>query len=313
MERIKKTPSLASSSVALGCFDGMHIGHMAVLSAAFDAGNHEEHPCGLGDMSNIVFTARPTAKYEFPVWTPDDHARLMAEAGAELWVTPDFDSIRNLSPEDFVGEILADKLRAVRVACGYNFRFGKDAAGGAEDLLRLCDARGIECIVVPEVRQGGKEVSTTAIRHMLAAGDVESANAMLGRRFGYTLPVIEGKKLGRTLGAPTLNQSFNIGAAASYPRFGVYASCALAENTWRYSVTNFGLRPTIGDVEKFCPISETWVPEFAGDLYGQNIRVEWLKFIRGEEKFGSLDELRGAIFADAEAARQIYGRAIKND
>lgn len=291
------------SAVALGCFDGMHIGHSKVLSAAFK--NNQSA------VEKVVFTARNPDKGERPIWLPGEHARLLEDAGADVWIAPDFDSIRNFSPEDFAHKILVDKLRAGRVACGYNFRFGKQAAGNAATLQDLCHACQIECIVVPEVSLNGQAVSTTAIRGMLTQGDVRKANAMLGRCYGYTLPVIEGQKLGRTLGTPTINQAFGTGDSLLLPRFGVYASRTFIENTWHYSVTNFGLRPTIGDIQIMNPISETWVPDFDGDLYGREIRVEWIKYIRAEEKFESLDALREAIFADAQAAKDQMMRGLK--
>jgi riboflavin kinase/FMN adenylyltransferase len=143
------------------------------------------------------------------------------------------------------------------------------------------------------VEYKGEAVSSTRIRAELARGNLEDANAMLGRPFGYTLEVVEGEHIGRTLGAPTLNQRFPPGFAV--PKYGVYASQAFAGGEWRASVTNIGVRPCFGGTQLQ---SETHILAFAGDLYGVRVPVRLLRYLRGERRFASLEELKEQIGKD---------------
>lgn len=296
MESINGIISSAKSCVALGFFDGIHAAHQAVINSAFE---------GCGD--KIVLSIGGSGKtLSGALLTARETERQLAALGAEFFLTPDFDSVKDMSGEQFVAEILCEKLHAVRVACGFNYRFGAGAACGAEDLLRLCKKYGIECSVVPPVEIDGKPVSSTAIRTALAQGDIVRANSLLDRRYGYTLPVVDGQHLGRRLGAPTINQGIPQGLIV--PKFGVYASISRAGGVWYSSVTNIGVRPTVGSD---APLSETWLSGFSGDLYGQQVRVELVDFIRPEQKFDSLDSLREQITRDGDTAVKITSELVE--
>jgi riboflavin kinase/FMN adenylyltransferase len=212
----------------------------------------------------------------------------------------DFSEICNLSPEAFVDEILVKKYNAKALACGFNYRFGKNASGDAETLKRLCAEREIKVTVVEEIDYDEKPISSTRIRKAISDGDMKSAKTMLGRYFSYDFEVFHGDERGRVLGSPTINQFFT--HDFQVPEFGVYASFTDVDGEIYPSVTNVGVRPTIGNSEKR---SETNIIGYNGDLYGQYPRVFLVEKIRGEKAFGSLDELRESIFADREKALNI--------
>lgn len=274
-------------TIALGAFDGLHVAHAEVLRGAQAVLLFEEHPqktlCGAAPPQLLADEER--------------RARLL-DAGLELLVIP-FEDVAGLAPETFFWDILIGRYEAGGLRCGYHYRFGAGAAGTPELLRALCCAAGVALSVVPMVEYQGEAVSSTRIRAALADGRMEDAAAMLGRPFGFAFEVVMGDRIGRLLGAPTLNQKFPEGFAI--PRFGVYASQAFVGGRWRYAVTNVGRRPCFDCNELR---SETHVMGFKGDLYGQKVPVRLLRFLREEMKFASLDELKVQIARDAAACKE---------
>ncbi len=298
MQKISLSEKQNNTSVALGQFDALHKGHQAVILAANKQG-----------LKTAVLTfKRGTLKKgdDRFITTDEEREEIFASLGADMLCEPDFSEICSLSAERFVEEILAEKLGAKHVACGFNYRFGYRAQGDAELLKKLCEKNGIECTVVPSVEANGKSISSTAIREYLDKGDAESAAEMLGRPFCYKLEVIGGKQLGRTLGTPTINQVFPEGFIC--PRYGVYASVAEVDGAEYCAVTNIGVKPTVGSDR---PLSETWICDYSGDLYGQSIKVSLIKFLRPEQKFPSIDELREAILQNGRESRDIFNKMNK--
>lgn len=292
-------PTLPRSCVALGYFDGLHLGHRSVIGQAFGDGG-----------TNVVLSvgkAYRTVPYiggtvtDTAILLENERARILDEMGADILVSPRFEDICRMSGEEFVEEILCRKLNAQKVACGYNYRFGRDAKCDAATLKMLCEQRKIECVTVPEVRCDDVAVSSSVVRRALLRGDIDLVNRLLGRRYGYQIEVSHGRQLGRELGAPTINQVFPEGLLL--PRFGVYASITYTgeNDAPQYAVTNIGVKPTVGSE---VPLSETWIPEFSGDLYECSVRVELLHFIRAEQRFDSLEVLKNAIQRDAACARE---------
>ena len=189
------------------------------------------------------------------------------------------------------------------MTCGYDFRFGRGGAGDAAALKRLCAPLGIAVEVVPEFRLAGREVSSTRIRALIAQGEVEEAGRLLGYPFAVEGSVGQGNHLGRTLQFPTVNQRLQEGMVQ--PRFGVYVSRTRAAGRWWPSVTNVGVKPTVGSE---WPVAETNLLGFSGDLYGAEIRVELLHFLRGEQKFASVEALREQIARDVQSARDYFAQ-----
>ncbi len=283
-------------AVALGFFDGLHIGHAAVVSRTLSYQQEGLCPC--------VFTftmdgGHPAAKSTANALTTErQKEQLLENWGVRLVLCPDFSEFHAMEPESFVDEILVRRLNANAACCGEDFRFGKKAAGDVGQLAALCQARGIRLDVVPPVTFEGERVSSTRIRHLLGEGRVADANRMLGRAFGYDFTVVRGKQLGRKLDSPTINQRLPDGFVPL--RHGVYASVSFAGGAWHPSVTNIGLRPTVEDTTAVN--SETYICGFSGDLYGARVEVRLLAFLRPEQRFPSVEALRARIHADAEAS-----------
>jgi riboflavin kinase/FMN adenylyltransferase len=296
------TPGQQPSAVALGNFDGLHIGHDRVIASAV-----EEKANGLVP-TVVTFAANPltdlggTAGGE--IITREEKIRLLKEMGVEQLYILEFAAVKDLSPEDFVAEVLEKVCRAKTVCCGFNFTFGRGGRAGSEALARLCGRRGMRTVVSPAVLIDGEPVSSTRIRSMIAEGDVDGAARLLGRPYGYRSPVRHGRRLGRELGTPTLNQS--IPKDFVLPLFGVYVSRVILAGRVYAGVTNVGIKPTVGSP---CALAETWMPDYHGpDFYGRVVQVDLLRFLRREMKFSGLSELKRAIIKDGEEAKAFLAR-----
>lgn len=287
------------TAVALGCFDGLHIGHQKVIYRAVSGRE-------LG-LSPTVFTfdASPLSDLcgkGVPCLTANNEKlQLLEKMGVEQVYMPAFSEVRNFSAEDFVSKILDGMFHAQRVCCGFNFHFGSGGRADSAELERLCSARGIETLVVPEVDVDGQPVSSTRIRGLIQQGKVEEAARLLGRRFGYTFFVEHGRQLGRELGMPTINQRFPENFIL--PCFGVYASIVRIDGREYCGVTNIGVKPTVGSDHV---LSETWILDYGGNLYGRAVPVELLGFIRPEQKFQDVMELKKVVYENAETAREMF-------
>ena len=286
----------APSSLALGAFDGLHRGHMAVIGRACAPGE------GGRRLQPAVFTFSRSPAGNSAVLTGRDKERLLEDAGVEVLYSLEFSQVKDWEAEAFVEQVLFETCAAQRLCCGEDFRFGRGARGDTALLQTLCDRRGVELTVVPPVKEGGEKVSSTRIRAAVEAGDISLANRLLGRPFGFSLEVIHGNHIGTGLGTPTINQAIPEGFVL--PRFGVYASWCRVGGEYFYGVTNIGVKPTVGSDRV---LAETWMPEFSGDLYGKRVRVFLVAFIRPERKFGSLEELKEEIGRNARQAKALAG------
>lgn len=290
------TPYKSGTVAALGNFDGLHIGHMAVINAAKEmAEKNGAKPCAL------IFTEHPlsvlSGKAPVTLFTEDIRNRILTEIGVDI-CNLDFKSLMNMTPEMFFEKIVIEMMGAVGVCCGFNYSFGKQGAGTPDLLKKLCEDRGIEFYMAPEIDYLGAPVSSTRIRSLVENGDIENANAMLGRAFTYRQLVVDGDKRGRLFGTPTINQY--LPSELVEPRHGVYMSKTFVDGKAYYSVTNVGIRPTIGAG----PVSsETYILDFDGNLYGKYVEVSLLRYIRSEKKFASVEELMDQIKRDAETVR----------
>lgn len=298
---INLTPQTTPTALALGVFDGLHLGHRAVLSAAVSAARR----CGLSP-AVFTFSEHPQqVLHGAPVpalLTPATRDTLLTNLGIEQLFIPPFHAVMQLSPQAFVQTVLHDCCNAKHIFCGFNFRFGKGGAAGAQQLAQYAAQHDIETTIIPAITTPqGMPVSSTQIRTYLQNGQPQQAAQMLGRYFSYQNPVITGNQLGRTIGCPTANQMLS--PELIVPRHGVYASLVtLPDGTQRHAVTNIGIRPTIGDSD--LATSETWLAAFSGDLYGATITVELVSYLRPEQKFPSLTALRTQIEADKQQALQ---------
>lgn len=291
------------SAVALGFFDGLHLGHIEVIKQALTRKN----------LCSVIFTFNnktklPKFKERQNIISYDFKTELLEKIGADCIFAPDFADLRDLSPEKFVEEILVKKLNAQFVACGYDFRFAKGGSADAEDLARICKEKGVEVSVVPAVRVEGEPVSSTAIRRLIKEGNVKRANELLGYELTYTLEVEHGKQNGRKMGFPTINQ--RIPEEMVIPKFGVYKSWTQIKGHSYPSITNIGIKPTIAldEGEKRIPLTETHIIGFSGDLYGHKVRVSLREYMREEKRFDSTEQLAQQLERDKREACSLSDR-----
>lgn len=284
------------SAVALGFFDGLHLGHIEVIKQALLR----------RDLMSVVFTFNnktmlPKFKERENIITYDLKLELLSRIGVNYIFAPDFADLRDLSAEGFVDKILVEQLNAGFVACGYDFRFAKGGKATAEDLASICASRGIEVCIVPAVTYEGEPISSTVIRELIRQGDLVRANTLLGYELTYVLEVREGRKNGRKMGFPTINQIIPSGMIV--PKRGVYKSWTQVRNRNYPSITNIGLKPTIEleDGEERVQEMETHIVGFDGDLYGLRTRVVLREYMREEKKFDSMEQLQRQLERDRAA------------
>ena len=292
-------PSDAGRTVAaLGFFDGVHIGHRRLLERVTEI-------AAAGGLIPAVFTFSDDALSFKP-----DAARLtdfpkkldlFREAGIKRVYAADFPDLSGLSPERFVSDVLIGQLNVSVAVCGFNFRFGARAAGDSETLVRLMREAGGDAEVIDPTVLDGTVVSSSAIRALLADGDVERARRMLGRPYSFTGEEEHGRGYGRTEGIPTVN--LPIPPHLAVPRRGVYRSRVVLGGEESYpAVSNVGVRPTFGGTTVNC---ESYLIDYTGgDLYGREARVELLGFLRDERRFDTPEELYRQIERDVAAAKR---------
>lgn len=291
--------------VALGNFDGVHRGHVAVLKLAAELAGTLDAPAGAA-----VFTPHPRRVFApdappFQLMNDAQRVRALAAAGAELAHHIRFDAaLSAMSPEGFVEAVLDKGLGLKGVVTGADFCFGKGRAGSAIDLQRLCAERGIKTRIAKAVSGEGArgKISSSDVRAALREGRPDDAAALLGRPFAIEGEIAQGDQRGRMLGFPTANI-----ALGDYlrPAFGVYATrTRLPDGRLIPGVANLGRRPTVdGHSERL----EVHLFDFEGDLYGQSVETELIAFIRPERKFDGLDALKAQIAADSARAREVLG------
>ena len=289
--------------VALGFFDGVHMGHGALLrrvkerAAALDAVpaafTFDTHPESL-----ILGRQTPLLS------TPDDRAGLMRSLyGIEDVIVAHYDQEMMHTPwERFITDCLISQCGAVHLVAGHDFRFGYRGEGNPQRLAAKCRELGLGCDIIHPVVQEGITVSSTYIRTLIAQGEMERARAFLGHPHILTGTVAHGKKLGSVLGFPTVNLSVPEGVIT--PAHGVYATRIAVDGIYYPAVTNVGIRPTVDDGDRVTV--EGFLLDFDGDLYGKQVQVEFCKFLRPEEKFASYEALRDEVMRNAQQTRTYF-------
>ena len=297
-------PSDRGAAAAIGNFDGVHLGHRAVIDAARCAATQLGAPLGL-----MTFEPHPRQLFAadappFRLMNAEARANELAKQGVEkLYEVPFNAALVALSPREFAQTVIHDRLGLAHVVIGADFCFGKDRAGNAADLQRYGAEMGFGVTVAPMVAIQGGRVSSTAIRTALSDGKPRDAAAMLGHWHRIVGEVIRGDQRGRELGYPTANMSIE---GLHPPKFGVYAvrvDIAKGPHAGRYDgAASIGVRPMFnGEV----PNCETFIFDFKGDLYGQHISVALVDYLRPELKFDGLPALIDQMDADCTKAREI--------
>ncbi|MDU8943365.1 bifunctional riboflavin kinase/FAD synthetase [Ovoidimarina sediminis] len=300
-------PEDRGAAAAIGNFDGVHLGHQAVIGLAAEAAKRLGIPTGV-----VTFEPHPREYFApdappFRLMSAEAKAHRLEALGVERLYELSFNApLSQLTPEAFAREILAEGLGLKHVVVGEDFCFGKGRAGTAADLERFGRKMGFGVTVTPLLETGGIEVSSTRIREALSEGRPEDAARMLGHLHRIEGEVIRGEQRGRDLGYPTANMSID---GLHPPKFGVYAVRVRVldgANAGDYTgVASLGVRPMFGEN---LPNLETFLFDFAGDLYGAHLSVALVAYLRPEEKFDSLEALITQMDRDSAKAREILGR-----
>ena len=284
---------------ALGFFDGVHRGHQALLAECVRMAKAMDV-----ETAAITFEAHPQSLFRSDVppllTTLQDRFRLLLRYGIDhVYPFPVTPKVMSTPWEDFLEELLGSG--AVGFVCGDDFRFGSRGEGNAEKLRQFCRDRTLPCVIVPEQNLDGVRISSSYIRKQIGEGDMATAVRFLGHGHMLTGTVVTGRKLGRSLGFPTANIELPQGVIV--PRHGVYACRAYVGEKSYLAVCNVGNRPT---VQGHQVRTETWLLDFDGDLYGQSVTLEFMYFLRPEQRFESLDALKKAVLCDAENTRKFF-------
>lgn len=294
---------LRGGVVAIGNFDGVHRGHQAVLDSALEQAQKLGVPALV-----LTFEPHPRSVFQpdvplFRITTPEVRARLLAALGFDAVIEQHFDdAFACLEAEEFVVKILMQDLGVRHVVTGYDFHFGKDRRGDPDFLVAAGKEHGFGVSLIDAFCDEGSDVvSSSRIRTLLSDGDVTQAAGLLGYRYTVEAEISHGKKLGRTLGFPTANMALSQGNGL---RHGIYAvRLRRADGSLHDGVASFGRRPTVTDNGE--PLLETYLFDFSGDLYGEICQVSLFDFLRGEEKFDSLEALVARMEQDKAEARAL--------
>ncbi len=274
--------------IALGLFDGLHQGHQDIIRKAVST-------AGRDGLTSTVQTFRNLCKSgDKPLYTAEERLELIGGTGADELLVLDFDAVKDMEPEKYLTDIILNRAVADTLVMGEDYRFGKGAGGDVAMIKEFGKANNVRVIVVGDrmLEDTGKKISTTWLRSALGEGDVDLASKLCGgRAYSYSGRCVQGKMLGRTMGFPTAN--LNIPEDKFVVRRGVYVSRILLGQRVLYGVTNVGRRPTLEDAVN--DVAETYIFDFDEDIYGANLTVELLHFLRPEEKMTSKDDLIRAV------------------
>jgi riboflavin kinase/FMN adenylyltransferase len=291
--------SLTGAVIAIGNFDGVHRGHQSVLEQAKNVADHK----GVEALA-MTFEPHPKSFFQpqialFRLTEPAVKANLMQSLQLNGLIEIGFDKIvSTVSPESFIENYLVKPFQPSAIVTGQDFRFGKGRQGDVELMKTYGKKKGFEVVTVPPFEdEGGEIISSTRIRQALARGDIAEANGLLGYRWFVSGEVIHGEKRGRELGYPTANMALPESCGLKH---GIYAVTVKHGDAIHAGVASYGRRPTFGDLP---PLLETYIFDFQGDLYGQNLTIVFHGFLRAEEKFDSAQALMKQMDQDAAEAQ----------
>lgn len=291
---------MTKTVLALGMFDGMHIGHKKLIdTAVLLAAKYGIEPAvfTFSDHPQKLFGAKVAR-----LCSNEERLAIMQKLGAKRVEQAEFTrELASLSPEKFL-DLLIEKMQPHTIVAGFNYTFGKNKSGNTELLTKLAVKKGIGAAIIQPVNFANKPVSSTRIRELIEKGDVQTAQLMLGRTYTLCGTVVENKRIGRSIGFPTANILPD--ETRAIPQDGVYISMAKLSGDMLPSVTNIGANPTVGGKQRMI---ETHILDFDGDIYGREIEVFFVKKLRGVKTFSTLDELKAQITSDSKTAMEYFG------
>ena len=297
MEIIKELKEIPNLSLALGFFDGVHIGHQAVISSAVKYAKNngyksavicfEKHPSIYLGNKNFKYIITKETKYD-----------LFDKMGVDYVIELDFPSVCNMHPAQYLENLIMKYFSPIAISSGENHTFGINKSGDPKFLSDNQEKYGYKYFIIPPQAILADTVSSTMIRHSIKDGAFNLVNKMLGRNYCVSGTIQTGQKLGRTINFPTINIFYPEGLVN--PHYGVYSvNVILPDGKIKKGIANFGVKPTISNSNQ--PILEVHILDFEGDLYSQKVCVEILKLIRYERKFNNLEDLRNQILLDIKS------------
>ncbi len=288
--------------IALGNFDSMHLGHQELIKEAVKIAKKKNYISVVFTFDELPINVISGRKQIKNVLTKEEKFEEIEKLGVDVIVNAHFDKhIQGMSPRDFAYEILKKYLNCDTAVCGYNYSFGYMGHGNATILTNLGRQFGYYTEVMEDFKLGDVSVSSTMIRGLLSSGKVSEYEKYTGRKYSISGKVIEGNHLGTRMGYPTIN--LNLSDDMALPVNGVYVTNVSVNGKWYRSVTNVGNKPTIGNYGKN---AETHIFDFEGNLYGADIKVEFVDFVRPEYTFESIDALERQIAKDCEVAKSYF-------
>lgn len=295
MEIFSELNSNYNLSLALGYFDGVHIGHQKVIKSAVNYAHlnnaksavitFKDHPC--------CYFWKVPPKY---ILSRDDRRNKLAELGVDYLYEIDFGQISTYTADDYMKNIIVKYFSPVAISTGFNHNFGLNKSGNTDYLVNNAGKYNYKYFMIDAEQYNDVVISSTVIRKMLSNGDIVNANSMLGYNFSISGVVIKGEQIGHKIGFPTIN--------ICYPQdlielpYGVYSTIVCIDGKSYYGITNFGIKPTVSNSN--CPVLETHIFNFNKDLYNRNVRIEFLYKIRDEIKFSTIDDLKTQIKKDID-------------
>ena len=290
--------NIEKSAVALGYFDGVHVGHRKLISLLVREAKARNIPSYILTFADNISITKKTQSI---IYNTEEKIKIFESLGVDGVIIADFDSIKELSAESFVCDVLIDALGAEIAISGYNFRFGKEAKGDADTLVELMGSQERSAMILDEQKIGNDSLSSTAIRELLSKKKLEEATRMLGAPYFIEGMVEKGLGLGKVYGFPTVNTQ--VRESTPLPS-GVYRTAVEIDGKLYTGVTNVGSCPTVKEREIH---AETLIADFDGNLYGKNIRIYFLGFLRDEKRFDSIEKLKKQIYLDRDKSIEENG------
>ena len=284
--------------LCIGNFDGVHLGHRQLVNEVLEKYESLKftHPSVI---TGAWFFDSNFYKNTPEIYSLNEKLEVFGALGLEYAIIADFNEMKSLSPIDFVHQVLQNECKCIHAVCGENFRFGAKAAGDSKMLLKLMDN---QASIISLLTEDDNIISSTYIRSLLSNGEIEKANNLLSANYSIREMVVHGKKLGRKIGIPTINQ--NIKSKNLILKSGIYSTICTIDNQTYYGVTNVGTRPTVDN--NGCKNIETYIIDFDDDCYNKNVKLEFVYRIRDEIKFESIDKLKSQIQQDILTTKRFF-------
>lgn len=293
MQILYDLEELSGASVGLGFFDGVHLAHREVIKKTVECARKYGGKSVIFTFFKNPLEVLTGKKYSY-LTTREEKARLIEALGVDYLFYLDFEKIKHIKADDFIQDILVKYFTPRCIVTGFNNHFGAGGKGSPALLCECAEKFNYEYFEMEEIKKEGETISSTLIKKYLEEGNIKTANELLGRNFKISGSVTQGNKIGRKISYPTANINWEENIVRL--PYGVYSGCTIFEGQKYLSIINWGMRPTVDNIE----VLEAHILGFNSDIYGKKIEIEFLDYVRGSKKFNSLDELKAQIAKDKD-------------